>query len=268
MKLDIADEDGVRKRVSDSEYSALINFAAESFVDKSISDPQQFIHSNIAGTQNLLQLSREAGIPRFLQVSTDEVYGSLGDEGSFTEDSPILPNSPYSASKASADLLARAAVETYDQDVVITRCSNNYGLFQYPEKLIPLMIIKASRNEKLPVYGNGKNVRDWIHVLDHCSGILAALRLGKKGEVYNLGSDNEWENIKIVQAILAHLGKDEDLIEFVADRPGHDWRYAIDSSKAKRDLEWSATRDFNEGLRNTVSWYLENEAWWSPLLGE
>ena len=245
---------------------AVINFAAESHVDRSITDPGSFIRTNIVGTANLLELARSSGVPRFLQVSTDEVYGSLGAEGLFTEESPIQPNSPYSASKASADLLARAAFHTFGQDVVVTRCSNNYGPYQFPEKLIPLMIVNAMRDHKLPVYGDGKNVRDWIHVEDHCEAIMRVLDAGVAGEVYNIGSDNEWENIAIVKEILRAVGKPESLIEYVKDRPGHDRRYAIDSSRMESELNWRAKRDFKDGLKLTVEWFQNNDSWWQPLL--
>jgi dTDP-glucose 4,6-dehydratase len=268
VQADIADSAAMQS-VFDSctqAPDAVINFAAESHVDRSITDPGSFIRTNIVGTANLLELARAKGTPRFLQVSTDEVYGSLGAEGLFTEQSPIQPNSPYSASKASADLLARAAFHTFGQNVVVTRCSNNYGPYQFPEKLIPLMIVNAMRDRKLPIYGDGKNVRDWIHVDDHCEAIMRVLDAGAAGEVYNIGSDNEWENIAIVKAILAAVGKPESLIEYVIDRPGHDRRYAIDSSRMAQELGWSATRKFTDGLQQTVDWFQANEAWWQPLL--
>jgi dTDP-glucose 4,6-dehydratase len=203
---------------------------------------------------------------RYLQVSTDEVYGSLGPDGYFVETLPLQPSSPYSASKASADLLALANHHTFGQDVVITRCSNNYGPYQYPEKLIPLMIIRAMHDQSLPVYGDGRNIRDWIHVEDHCAGILRVLDAGRSGEVYNLGANTEWENINIVKLILQLVGKPESLIQYVKDRPGHDRRYAIDSGKAQRELGWEPAQSFDRAIEATVRWYQENEAWWRPLM--
>ncbi|MCC6277735.1 MAG: dTDP-glucose 4,6-dehydratase [Oligoflexia bacterium] len=244
-----------------SEVDAVVNFAAESHVDRSILGPEAFIQTNIVGTQRLLDVSKQNKVKRFLQVSTDEVYGSLGAEGAFTEDTPLAPNSPYSASKAAADLLCRAYHHTFALDVVITRCSNNYGPNQFPEKLIPLMISNARSDKPLPVYGDGLNVRDWIHVEDHCRGILAVLENGQSGEVYNIGSNNEWPNIQIVKKILNELKKPESLIKFVADRPGHDRRYAINSSKMKNQLNWEPKIDFSEGLHKTIDWYLKNDAW-------
>jgi dTDP-glucose 4,6-dehydratase len=205
-------------------------------------------------------------VQRFVQISTDEVYGSLGETGKFTEQSPLDPSSPYSSSKAGADLLALACHKTYGQEVIVTRCSNNYGPYQFPEKLIPLMIIKALRGEPLPVYGDGKNVRDWIHVEDHCSGVVAALFEGKPGAVYNFGGGNEMANIDVVKSILRRLNKPENLITYVTDRLGHDRRYAIDSSFAERELKWKPRHSFEQGLAETVDWYLHHEAWWQPLL--
>ncbi|MBW1973581.1 MAG: GDP-mannose 4,6-dehydratase, partial [Deltaproteobacteria bacterium] len=202
---------------------------------------------------------------RFIQISTDEVYGSLGDEGYFTEDSPLLPNSPYSASKSSADLLVRAYFKTYGLDAIITRCSNNYGPYQFPEKLIPLMISNALEDKKLPVYGTGKNVRDWIHVKDHCRAIDYVIHHGKSGEIYNIGGNNEKTNIEIVETILEIIGKPKSLIHFVKDRPGHDFRYAIDSSKLKKELGWKPTIPFEDGLKETVKWYIDNQAWWKRI---
>lgn len=240
----------------------VINFAAESHVDRSIDGPKEFIQTNIFGTFNLLESVRKTSKKiRFVQVSTDEVYGSLGEDGKFTEETPLAPNSPYSSSKASSDLLVRSYQHTFGFDTVTTRCSNNYGAYQFPEKLIPLMIHRASNNQKLPVYGDGKNIRDWIHVLDHAKGIWMAATKGKTGEVYNFGSDNEWENIKIVKELLKILGKPESLIEFVKDRPGHDKRYAIDSSKAHKELGWKPEVAFDTGLKSTIDWYLSNKEW-------
>ena len=244
----------------------MINFAAESHVDRSINSPQNFIHTNVIGTSVLLDCARRHGVQRFIQVSTDEVYGSLGATGKFTEQSPLDPSSPYSASKAGADLLALACHRTFGQEVIVTRCSNNYGPYQFPEKLIPLMIIKAMRDEPLPVYGDGLNVRDWIHVDDHCAGIVAALFEGKAGSVYNFGGGSEMINIDLVKLILRKLGKPDSLLSFVTDRLGHDRRYAIDSSFAERELKWKPRHNFGEGLVKTIDWFMVNEAWWQPLL--
>jgi dTDP-glucose 4,6-dehydratase len=244
----------------------VINFAAESHVDRSINDPLNFIHTNVIGTSVLLECARRHDVQRFIQISTDEVYGSLGADGRFTEESPLDPSSPYSASKSGADLLALASYKTYGQEVLVTRCSNNYGPYQFPEKLIPLMIIKALRDEALPVYGDGKNVRDWIHVDDHCAGIVAALFEGKPGTVYNFGSNSEMINLDLVRMILDRLGKPHSLISFVPDRLGHDRRYAIDSSFVHRELDWKPLNTFKEGLGETIQWYIDNPSWWKPLL--
>lgn len=245
---------------------ALINFAAESHVDRSIHSPEDFIQTNVLGTGILLSRARQHQVKRFLQISTDEVYGSLGAEGKFSETTPLHPNSPYSASKAAADLLALAAHHTYGQDVVITRCSNNYGSYQFPEKLIPLMIITALQDRPLPVYGDGLQVRDWIHAEDHCEAVWHVLTRGRSGEVYNVGADAELPNITIVREILKELGKPESLIAHVTDRLGHDRRYAIDSSKIHRELGWKPRWQQHDGLITTIKWYLENEEWWRPLL--
>jgi dTDP-glucose 4,6-dehydratase len=266
FKADIANADQMDALMTEHQFYAIINFAAESHVDRSINSPQNFIHTNIVGTSVLLDTARRHGIQRLVQISTDEVYGSLGPDGKFTERSPLQPSSPYSASKAGADLLALASFKTFDQDVVITRCSNNYGPYQFPEKLIPLMIIKALRNEPLPVYGDGMNVRDWIHVRDHCAGIVAALFEGKAGAIYNFGGDGEFPNLEVVRLILDKLGKPHSLISFVTDRLGHDRRYAIDSSLAKRELKWKPRRNARDGIGETVDWYLSNESWWQELL--
>jgi dTDP-glucose 4,6-dehydratase len=266
LGADISDGDKIDALLSKHQFYAVINFAAESHVDRSIDTPGDFIHTNIVGTATLLDRARRHGVRRFLQVSTDEVYGSLGPEGKFTEKSPLEPSSPYSASKASADLLALAAHHTYGQEVVITRCSNNYGPYQFPEKLIPLMIIRALEDKPLPVYGDGLNVRDWIHVEDHCAAIFSALIDGKPGEVYNVGSDGEMRNIDVVKMILSHLGKPESLIQYVQDRLGHDRRYAIDSSKAHRELEWKPLHHHEQGIIETIDWYVRNREWWEPLL--
>ena len=266
FKADIANADQMDALMTDHQCYAVINFAAESHVDRSINEPQNFIHTNVVGTSVLLDAARRHGVQRFIQISTDEVYGSLGATGKFTEQSPLDSSSPYSASKAGADLLALACYKTYGQEVIVTRCSNNYGPYQFPEKLIPLMIIKALRDEPLPVYGDGLNVRDWIHVNDHCAGIVAALFEGKPGAVYNFGGDSEMANLDLVKLILQKLGKPESLISFVEDRLGHDRRYAIDSSFAQRELKWKPRQGFKEGLEATIQWYIDNEAWWRPLL--
>jgi dTDP-glucose 4,6-dehydratase len=239
----------------------VMHLAAESHVDRSILGPEEFIVANVLGTQVLLEAARAAKVKRFLQVSTDEVYGSLGPTGAFTETSPLQPSSPYSASKTSADLIALAWHHTFGLDVVVTRCSNNYGSFQFPEKLIPLMVDNAFNDKPLPVYGDGANVRDWLHVEDHCSALLLALEKGKAGEVYNIGGGAERQNIEIVKTILALTQKPESLIKYVKDRPGHDRRYAIDPSKTRAQLGWAPKHTFEAGLESTVKWYLDNRAW-------
>ena len=266
FKADIANADAMDALTLEHQFFAIVNFAAESHVDRSINSPENFIHTNVIGTSVLLNSARKHGIQRFVQISTDEVYGSLGKTGNFSEKSPLDPSSPYSSSKAGADLLALAHHKTYGQEVIITRCSNNYGPYQFPEKLIPLMIIKALRDEPLPVYGDGMNVRDWIHVQDHCAGVVAALFEGKPGAVYNFGGSNEMANLDLVKMILKQLGKPESLISFVKDRLGHDRRYAIDSAFAKRELKWKPRKDFKEGLETTTQWYIDNQSWWQPLL--
>ena len=267
FQADIADREAMEAILSKAQFDSIVNFAAESHVDRSISEPGNFIHTNVAGTEVLLEAARKHQVKRFVQVSTDEVYGSLGPTGRFTEESPLDPSSPYSASKASADLLALAAHKTFGQEVVITRCSNNYGPLQFPEKLIPLMITNALADKKLPVYGDGLNVRDWIHVEDHCRAILAVLRNGRPGEVYNIGADAELQNIAVVELILETLGKPHELIGYVTDRLGHDRRYAIDSAKVRSELGWKPRQTPREGIVETVRWYLENREWWEPLLG-
>ncbi len=262
---DIADAEAMERLFSENAFFAVVNFAAESHVDRSIDSPQNFIHTNIVGTTTLLDCARKHGVKRFVQVSTDEVYGSLGAEGRFTEQSPLQPSSPYSASKTGADLLALACHHTYKQEVMVTRCSNNYGPYQFPEKLIPLMILTALADKPLPVYGDGLNVRDWIHVEDHCRAVLAVLLEGVPGRVYNVGADSEMRNIDVVKLLLAHLNKPESLISFVKDRPGHDRRYAIDSSRIREELGWKPLHTFENGLQETVDWYLANRAWWEPL---
>ncbi len=267
-RADIANRAQVEALMEKHGFYAVINFAAESHVDRSIDSPENFIHTNVGGASVLLDCARKHGVKRFVQVSTDEVYGSLGPTGRFTENSPIQPSSPYSASKAGADLLALASHHTYGQEVVVTRCSNNYGPYQYPEKLIPLMIVNALRDKPLPVYGDGLNVRDWIHVEDHCAAVIAVLLEGKPGEVYNIGGDGELKNIEVVKMILDRLGKSPDLINYVPDRLGHDRRYAIDSTKIQSDLKWKPLHRPEDGIAQTIDWYVHNRAWWEPLLNK
>jgi dTDP-glucose 4,6-dehydratase len=265
-RADIADADRMDALLAQHQFFAVVNFAAESHVDRSINTPGDFIHTNVVGTATLLDAARKHGVRRFLQVSTDEVYGSLGATGRFAEKSEIKPSSPYSASKAAADLLALACHHTYGQEVIVTRCSNNYGPYQFPEKLIPLMIVNALHDKPLPVYGDGLNVRDWIQVEDHCAAVFAALLHGRPGEIYNIGGDGEMRNIDVVKMILDHLGKSHELINYVPDRLGHDRRYAIDSSKARADLNWKPRRAHLDGIRETIDWYVANRAWWQPLV--
>ncbi|OPY59706.1 MAG: dTDP-glucose 4,6-dehydratase [Pelotomaculum sp. PtaU1.Bin035] len=244
---------------------AVVNFAAETHVDRSIEDSGVFIRTNVEGARALLEAARKHGVTKFLQVSTDEVYGSLGESGYFTEETPLDPGSPYSASKAAADLLALAYHRTFGIPVNITRCSNNYGPYQFPEKLIPLMVTNSLEDKPLPLYGDGLNVRDWLHVRDHCAALDLVLHRGKPGEVYNVGGNNEWANIEIIRLILAELGKPESLITYVKDRPGHDRRYAIDASKLKRELGWRPGYTFIKGLKETVEWYCVNREWWRKI---
>ena len=265
VRGDIANAELVGHLIRHHAVDAILNLAAESHVDRSILGPSVFVDTNVAGTQVLLEAARRAGVKRFLQISTDEVYGSLGASGKFTEASPLQPSSPYSASKAAADLLVLAYGHTFGLDVVVTRCSNNYGPYQCPEKLIPLMIANALEGRKLPVYGDGMQVRDWIHVEDHCRALLAALEKGRGGEVYNVGSNNEWPNIQIVGRLLEILEKPRELIEHVRDRPGHDRRYAIDATKARSELGWSPQIPFPDGLQATVEWYGSNRGWWERV---
>ena len=259
IKGDICD----RKLINDifSDVDCCVNFAAETHVDRSITDPDVFINTNVLGTQNLLYLAKETGLGRYVQVSTDEVYGSLGDTGYFTESTHIAPNSPYSASKASADLLVRSYFKTYKTPVLITRCSNNYGPYQYPEKLIPLFISNILNDKQVPVYGDGLNVRDWLYVYDHCSAIDAVMHKGQEGEVYNIGGNNEKTNLEITDIILNKMNKPSSLKKFVEDRLGHDRRYAIDSSKIQNELGWSPEVDFEKGIDLTIDWYLNNKEW-------
>ena len=262
VKGDICDREGVAAAMPDG-CDAVFNFAAESHVDRSITSADEFLRTNIIGTQVLLDVARAKGVRRFVQVSTDEVMGTLPDgrDEYFTEESPLRPNSPYAASKAAAELVVRAAQETFGVDAVITRCGNNYGPRQFPEKLIPLMIANAMNDEPLPVYGDGRNVRDWIHVQDHCRAIWLAYEKGRGGEAYNIGARNERENIDVVKAILDALGKPHDLIKFVEDRPGHDRRYAIDPAKAETELGWAPQTKWEDGLAGTIRWYRENQSW-------
>jgi dTDP-glucose 4,6-dehydratase len=248
-----------------TEHDAIVHFAAESHVDRSISDPGVFVRTNVEGTLVLLETARKNALKRFVHVSTDEVYGSLGPTGLFTEETPIQPNSPYSASKASSDLMVRAYHETFGLPVMITRCSNNYGPFHFPEKLIPLFITNLLHDEPVPVYGDGLNVRDWLHVTDHCAAIDLVLHGGAAGEVYNIGGNNERTNVAITKLVLAKLGKPESLIKYVQDRPGHDRRYAIDATKIRRELGWQPRYTFDTGIEQTIDWYLKHEAWWKPL---
>ncbi|HQM81674.1 MAG TPA: dTDP-glucose 4,6-dehydratase [Syntrophorhabdaceae bacterium] len=264
VKGDIGSISDVEKAF-EQPVEAVINFAAESHVDRSIIDPDAFIRTNINGTFNLLEAARKRGTRLFIQVSTDEVYGSLGATGRFREDTPMAPNSPYSASKASADMLAMAYHATYGMSVIVTRCSNNYGPYQFPEKLIPLIITNALADIELPVYGDGMNIRDWIHVEDHCRAIDTVFQRGIPGNVYNIGGENERTNIEIVKLILKILGKPETLIRFVADRPGHDRRYAIDSTRLKNELGFQTKTDFAEGMEATVRWYIESRKWWERI---
>lgn len=255
----ICDKKLVRDLISQVDW--VVNFAAESHVDRSITNPEIFIETNVQGTLNLLQASKEIGIERYLQVSTDEVYGSLGATGYFYETTPIQPNSPYSASKASADMLVRAYYETYKLPVLTTRCSNNYGPYQYPEKLIPFFISQLLKGEKVPVYGDGLNVRDWLYVYDHCEAIDVVLHKGKVGEVYNIGGHNEKTNMEITKLVLSAMGKDESSIKYVEDRLGHDKRYAIDNTKIQTELGWKPSLTFEEGIKLTIDWYLKNQNW-------
>lgn len=266
VKGDIGNSELVRHLFEKYEIKFVINFAAESHVDRSILGSGIFYRTNVIGTNVLLELSRKFKVEKFIQISTDEVYGSLGKEGLFTEKSPLSPNSPYSSSKAAADIMALAFHHTYELPVIVTRCSNNYGPYQFPEKLIPLMIINSLNNKKLPVYGDGLYVRDWIFVDDHNRVIDLVLQKGKPGEVYNIGASNEMPNLEIINLILKYLNKSEDLIEFVKDRPGHDRRYAIDSTKIQTELGWMPVYTFKEAINKTIDWYLKNEIWWKRII--
>ena len=275
IKVDIRDREKVEEIFKNNDITSVVNFAAESHVDRSIEEPEVFLTTNIIGTQVLLDTAKKywkvnpsdkyckeykPGV-KFLQVSTDEVYGALGETGMFVETMPLMPNSPYSASKASADMIVRAYNETFGMPINITRCSNNYGPYQFPEKLIPLMINNCIKEKDLPVYSDGMQVRDWLHVSDHCSAIDTVLHKGKDGEVYNIGGNNEKANIEIVKLIIGTLGKTEGLIKYVKDRPGHDRRYAIDNTKITTELGWEPAYTFEQGMKETIQWYLENTKW-------
>ena len=268
IKGDIQNHELVEYIFTKYKIKHVINFAAESHVDRSILGSEVFYRTNVIGTNVLLETARRFEVERFLQISTDEVYGSLGETGKFTESTPISPNSPYSSSKAAADMMALAFYHTYQMPVVLTRCSNNYGPLQFPEKLIPLMIINTLNNKKLPVYGDGLNVRDWIYVIDHNKAAELVWEKGKVGEVYNIGASREMKNIEIVKLILKTLGKSEDMINYVKDRPGHDRRYAIDSTKIQNELGWSPKFDFENAIENTIDWYLQNKNWWERILNQ
>lgn len=259
VNADITDKN-LSERIGQN-VDCIINFAAETHVDRSILNPEIFIKTNVLGALNLLEYAKDTSVSRYIQVSTDEVYGSLGCNGYFSENSPLAPNSPYSASKASADMLVRAYFETYKMPVIITRCSNNYGPYQYPEKLIPFFISRLLNGQKVPLYGDGLNVRDWLYVYDHCSAIDTVLHKGLEGEVYNIGTHCEKSNIEIAKIILREMNKDESFIEYVQDRAGHDRRYAIDNTKITNTLGWSPVYTFDEGIKTTINWYLNNESW-------
>lgn len=266
IKGDIVNDELVSYIFQKYEISHVINFAAESHVDRSILGSEVFFRTNVLGTNVLLENAKRFGVQKFVQISTDEVYGSLGPEGQFEETTPLQPNSPYAASKAAADMMALAFQHTYNIPVVITRCSNNYGPYQFPEKLIPLMILNSLKDKKLPVYGDGLNVRDWIYVIDHNKAVELVLEKGKIGEVYNIGANTEKPNIEIVKLIINQVGKSDALIEYVKDRLGHDRRYAINSTKIKKELGWQVEHSFEEAIKNTVTWFIENEKWWKEII--
>lgn len=265
VRGDVRDRQAVRAVLAEEKIDAVVHFAAESHVDRSVEGPEVFVLTNVLGTEIMLEESRTAGVERFVMVSTDEVYGSLGSEGLFVETTPLAPNSPYAASKASADLLCRSFFKTFAFPVLTTRCSNNYGPYQFPEKLIPLMIANALEDKLLPVYGDGSNVRDWLFVGDHCRAIDLVLRQGRPGGIYNIGGCNEMQNLELVEMLLDRLGRSRDLITFVKDRPGHDQRYAIDASLIQSELGWQPSVDFATGLAQTVQWYLDNRSWWEKI---
>jgi len=261
IKGDICDGPLIERIIDEFKIDSIVNFAAESHVDRSITEPKIFIETNVIGTLTLLEAARDKKLQRFVQISTDEVYGALGPEGKFTENTPLSPNSPYSASKCSADLLVRAFGHTFGVQYNITRCSNNYGSYQFPEKLIPLMINNALNNKELPVYGDGLQVRDWLYVYDHCTAVWKVLTDAPTGEIYNIGGCNEKTNLSVVETILNRLSKPESLIKHVTDRPGHDRRYAIDASKIIKQLKWQPSVSFEQGLNKTIDWYLANDKW-------
>jgi len=267
VKADIADTEVVADLFSKNKFDLVFNFAAETHVDRSLYNPQEFVRTNVMGVQNLLSASMEHGVKRLVHISTDEVYGALGETGVFYEDTPLNPTSPYAASKASSDLMVLSCVKTHSFDAVVTRCTNNYGPYQFPEKLIPLFITNAYEDRKLPLYGDGMQIRSWVYVADHCEAVLEVAEKGKKGEVYNIGggADGEIPNREVTEAILSVLGKPASLIEYVKDRPAHDRRYAVDCSKIKNELGWEATTPFHAGLERTVAWYLENREWWKKI---
>ncbi|MGG4000405.1 dTDP-glucose 4,6-dehydratase [Anoxybacillus kestanbolensis] len=265
VKGDINNRELVDYLVKTHEIDVIVNFAAESHVDRSITDPDIFVKTNVLGTQALLDVAKANHIKKYVQISTDEVYGTLGETGYFTEETPLAPNSPYSASKAGGDLLVRAYHETYGLNVNITRCSNNYGPYHFPEKLIPLMITNALEGKELPVYGDGQNIRDWLHVKDHCAAIDLVIHKGRPGEVYNIGGHNERTNNGIVHLIVEKLGVSKDLIKYVADRPGHDRRYAIDPTKIMTELGWKPQYTFETGIVETIQWYIDNQEWWKNI---
>jgi dTDP-glucose 4,6-dehydratase len=265
-KVDICNKDEIDSVLNERSIDVIVNFAAESHVDRSIESSYEFLQTNVMGTQNLLDLGKKHGVSRYLQVSTDEVYGSI-PIGSWEEDEPLKPNSPYSASKAGADLLVQSYGKTYGMNVGITRCCNNYGLRQFPEKIIPLFVSNLIDGKRVPIYGDGKQIREWIHVDDHCRGVATALENGKPGEIYNIAGTDEFENIELARKIIAYFGKSEvDAFEFVADRKGHDIRYSLTGNKSRRELGIEPRVDFETGLRETIDWYVSNESWWRPLM--
>ena len=267
-KCDITNIKDLKIIFEKENFDYVLNFAAETHVDRSIENPSVFVTTNVLGTQNLLSLSEKFKVKKYLQISTDEVYGSLGDTGFFTENTPLSPNSPYSASKTSADLMVQAFNHTYGLHTLITRCSNNYGPYQFPEKLIPLLINNAKNDKQIPVYGDGTNIRDWLYVEDHCSAILTVLENGSSGSVYNIGGNNEKRNIDLIKTILAKMNKSNNLITFVKDRPGHDKRYAIDPAKIKDELGWEPKFNFDDAIEDTINWYLTNSEWLDSVISK
>lgn len=266
-KVDICDDKKMESLFKKGKFDLVFHLAAESHVDRSIHGAADFVRTNVLGTQHLLDLARKYGCQRFVHISTDEVYGSLGPTGRFTEETPLDPTSPYAASKAASDLMALACAKTHEMPVIVTRCTNNYGPYQFPEKLIPLFITNALESKKLPLYGDGMNVRSWLHVEDHCEALLLVADKGKSGEVYNIGGAEEAElpNRKVTETILSHLGRPTSLIEYVGDRPAHDRRYAIDYAKIERDLGWKPKTPFEKGIKDTIDWYTSNRNWWEKI---